>query len=80
MGRNRTRVSYLQFVNDTFFFSRASLEELQTLKLILLVFGRVFGLRINLNKSTLSRIKINQDQIFKMALMLNCSVSDWPLT
>ena len=59
------------------FFSRASLE---TLKLILLVFGRLPRLRINLNKRTLFYININQDQISKMALMLDCSVSDWPLT
>ena len=59
------------------FFSRASLE---TLKLILLVFGRLPRLRINLNKRTLFYININQDQISRMALMLDCSVSDWPLT
>ena len=53
VGRDRTRVSHLQFVDDTIFFSRASLEELQALKLILLVFGCLSGLRINLNKSTL---------------------------
>ena len=40
-GRDRTMVSHLQFVDDTIFFSRASLEELQSLKLILLVFGRL---------------------------------------
>ncbi|RVW80574.1 hypothetical protein CK203_051264 [Vitis vinifera] len=45
------RVSHSQFANDTIFFPRASFEELHSLKLILLVFGRLLGLRINLNKS-----------------------------
>ena len=38
----------------SFFFSKASLGELQSLKLVLLGFRRLLGLRINLNKSTLS--------------------------
>ena len=39
VGRNKTRVSILQFADDTIFFSKASLERLQNLKIILLVFG-----------------------------------------
>ncbi|RVW24881.1 putative mitochondrial protein [Vitis vinifera] len=67
VGRNRTRVSHLQFADDTVFFSRASLEELLSLKLILLVFGLLFGLRMNLNKSTLSGINSTLDQTAKLA-------------
>ena len=37
VGRDRTRVSLLQFAVDTIFFSKASLEILQNLELILLV-------------------------------------------
>ena len=48
VGRNRTRVSYLQFRNDTIFFSRARVEELQTIKIILLVFRQIFGLNSDL--------------------------------
>ena len=75
MGRNRTRVSHLQFVDDTIFFSKAFLEELQTFKLILFVFGRLLGLRINLNENTLSGINMSQDQTFRMTLMLHCAIS-----
>ena len=58
---------HLQFAYDTIFFSRASLEELQTFKLILLVFRRLSRLKINLNKSTLFGIKIRQGiQWFKV--------------
>ena len=76
VGRNRTRVSHLQFANDTIFFCRASFEELHSLKLILLVFGWLSELRINLNKSTLSRINISQDQTARLASLLDCAVSD----
>ena len=47
VGRDKTRVSLLQFADDTSFFSKASPEHLQNLKLILLVFGQVSGLKIN---------------------------------
>ena len=40
VGRDRTRVSLLQFADDTIFFSKASLDLLQNLKIILFVFGK----------------------------------------
>ena len=76
VGKNRAKVSHLQFANDTIFFCRASFEELHSLKLILLVFGRLLGLRINLNKSTPSGINIRQDQTARLASLLECAVSD----
>ena len=42
VGRNRTRVSHLQFADDTIFFSNIREEDLQTLKSLLLVFGAHF--------------------------------------
>ncbi|RVW15777.1 LINE-1 retrotransposable element ORF2 protein [Vitis vinifera] len=58
VGRDRTRVSLLQFADDTIFFSKASMEHLQNLKIILLVFGQVSGLKINLEKSTISGLPL----------------------
>ena len=51
VGRRRARVSHLQFAYDTIFFSISCSEELQTLKIILLMFGQISGL-----KSTLTRV------------------------
>ncbi|KAL6312635.1 hypothetical protein AAG906_019528 [Vitis piasezkii] len=58
MIRDRTRVSLLRFLDDTIFFSKASLDLLQNLKIILLVFGQVSGLKINLEKSTISGLPL----------------------
>ena len=52
-GRNRTRVSHLQFADDTIFFSNSYVEDLQTLKSLLLVFGHISGLKVNLDKCNL---------------------------
>ena len=43
MGRDRIRLSHLQFIDDTIFFSKASMEDMQNLKLILLDFGTYQG-------------------------------------
>ena len=45
-----TKVSILQFADDTIFFSKASMEHLQNLKIILMVFRQVSGLKVNLEK------------------------------
>ncbi|RVW80770.1 putative ribonuclease H protein [Vitis vinifera] len=58
---------------------RASVDDFQNLKLILLIFGILSRLKININKSTLCGINTSHDQISKLALMLGCTVSNWPL-
>ena len=58
MGRNKTRVFHLQFIDETIFFCRASMEGLQNLKLTLLVFRQILRLKINLDKSICYGINI----------------------
>ncbi|KAJ9685197.1 hypothetical protein PVL29_017290 [Vitis rotundifolia] len=79
VGRDRTRVSLLQFADDTIFFSKASLEHLQNLKIILLVFGQVLGLKINL-ENTISGINTGQELLSSLASVFYCIVSKWPLS
>ena len=59
VGRDRNIVSLLKFIDNTIFFLKASLEIVQILNLILLVFGQLLGLKINLEKSTLFGINIS---------------------
>ena len=56
------------------------MEDLQILKPILLVFWKLSMLKINLDKSTLFEINTSQDLIIRLASMLECKVSEWPLT
>ena len=72
-------MSILQFANDTIFFSKASLEHLQNLKIILLVFGQVSSLKVNLEKSFLLGINTSQEKVTTLASVLNCE-SEWPLS
>ncbi|WKA01530.1 hypothetical protein VitviT2T_019810 [Vitis vinifera] len=79
VGRNRTRVSHLQFADDTIFFSNSREEELQTLKSLLLVFGHISGLKVNLNKNSIYGINLDQAHLSRLAEMLDCKASGWPI-
>ena len=58
VGRNRTRVSHLQFADDTIFFFSAREEDMMTLKNVLLVFEHISGLKVNLDKSNIYDINL----------------------
>ena len=75
VDRNRTRVSHFQFADDTIFFSNTREEELQTLKSLLLVFGHISGLKVNLDKSNINGINLDQNHLSRLAEMLDCKAS-----
>ncbi|RVW72587.1 hypothetical protein VitviT2T_011580 [Vitis vinifera] len=79
VGRNRTRVSHLQFADDTIFFSNTREEDLQTLKSLLLAFGHISGLKVNLDKSNIYGINLDQAHISRLAETLECKASGWPI-
>ncbi|RVX14250.1 putative ribonuclease H protein [Vitis vinifera] len=79
VGRNRTRVSHLQFADDTIFFSNTKEEDLQTLKSLLLAFGHISGLKVNLDKSNIYGINLDQAHISRLAETLECKASSWPI-
>ena len=79
MGRNSTRVSHLQFSDDTIFFSNTSEENLQTLKSLLLVFGQISRLKVNLDKSNIYGINLEQNHLSRLAELLDCKASGWPI-
>ena len=75
MDRNSTRASHLQFADDTIFFSNTREEDLQTLKSLLLAFGHISGLKVNLNKSNIYGINLDQAHISRLAKTLECKAS-----
>ncbi|RVW89836.1 LINE-1 retrotransposable element ORF2 protein [Vitis vinifera] len=79
VGRNRTRVSHLQFADDTIFFSSTREEDMMTLKSVLLVFGHISGLKVNLDKSNIYDINLEQNHLSRLVEMLDCKASGWPI-
>ena len=80
VGRNRIRVFLLYLVDDTIFFCKASLERLQNLKNILLIFWEFSCLKINLEKSFSLGINTNKVIVFSLASVLDCCEFGWPLS
>ncbi|RVX21695.1 Transposon TX1 uncharacterized 149 kDa protein [Vitis vinifera] len=72
-----TLVAYI--LNDTIFFSNTSEEDLQTLKSLLLVFGQISGLKVNLDKSNIYGINLEQNHLSRLAELLDCKASGWPI-
>ena len=58
VGRNNTKASHLQFADDPIFFSNTREEDLHSLKSLLLVFGHIYGFKVNFDKSNLFGIII----------------------
>ena len=60
-------MSHLQFVNDTIFFSSTCEKDLQPLKSLLLVFEHISGLKVNLDKSNIYGINLEQNHLSRLA-------------
>ena len=50
-----------------------------TLKSVLLVFRHIFGLKVNLDKSNTYGINLEQNHLSKLAELLDCKASGWPI-
>jgi hypothetical protein len=68
----------LLFADDTLVFSRANPDHLHYLRILLLTFEAVSGLKINLDKSVLVPIGY-VDNLDDLAGILGCGVSSLPL-
>jgi len=79
IGRDNVLVSHLQFVDDTLFFASGSDQNFVTIQSILSIFGLVFGLKVNMGKSSLAGINCSQDKLDRLVGFLGCSVDGWPM-
>jgi hypothetical protein len=59
-------------------FSSCGVRELTNLKIILLLFEKVSGMRINLNKNEFIPINLDVDQVHEVAHVLNCPLGSLP--
>lgn len=79
MGDNSPMVSHLQFADDTILFLDASKENIKNTKMCLAIFEVIAGLSINLDKSLLAGIHVEQSHLLEMAGVMGCQFGDWPL-
>ena len=79
MGRDKVEVTHLQFANDTLLFMEANHSVFLNFFRLLELFGSVSGLRVNLRKSTLLGINIDDDMLQNLASFSRCEVGAWPI-
>uniref|UniRef100_A0A803PSR8 Reverse transcriptase domain-containing protein n=1 Tax=Cannabis sativa TaxID=3483 RepID=A0A803PSR8_CANSA len=79
VGKDNIQISHLQFADDTLFFvnDEASLRKLVE---IVEAFCGISGLKVNLNKSQLLGICLEEEVVAQNAEIVGCEVGTWPMT
>ena len=78
VGRDKIKVSHLQFTDATLFFLKENEDNIRTLYSALRIFCSVSGLKINFEKSTLLGINLEGEEVGYLAGLVECSVGEWP--
>ncbi|XP_026438254.1 uncharacterized protein LOC113336795 [Papaver somniferum] len=77
---NGMEVSHLQFADDTIVFLDAKVEEVQKLMEVLESFKAKTGLKVNLSKSAMMGIGVQQECIQECAGLAGCAVGEFPIS
>jgi hypothetical protein len=68
----------LQYADDTLLFSSCDIEEIRNLKVVLMLFEQIFGMRINFNNSEFIPLNLGAEQIHEPSHVLTCHVGSLP--
>ena len=79
MGKDKVEISHLQFADATFFFWEADELVFDNLLKVLRIFCEVSGLKVNLGKSVLLGMGVEDVVVSRLAFKLGCEVGEWPL-
>lgn len=80
MGRQKLKVSHLQYADDTVFSYPTKLENIAVIKHILRNFELVSGLKVNFHKCEILGINVENPELQSMADYLLCKVSKNPFS
>lgn len=76
---NGVNVSHLQFVDDTILFCSNDLGEILSIKMVLRWFQEMSGLKINMSKSMLCGVGIQEQTVSNLALIIGCKSGELPM-
>jgi hypothetical protein len=68
----------LQYADDTILFSSSNGRELRNLKIILMLFEKVYRMKINFDKSEFIPMNLDAEQTHEVAHVLNCPLGSLP--
>ncbi|GKV09172.1 hypothetical protein SLEP1_g20714 [Rubroshorea leprosula] len=78
VGKDAVMITHLQFTDDTIFFGEATENNIMVIKSIMRTFELISGLKINLQKSQLMGINVEDGWGSKMAYRLCCKKGEFP--
>jgi hypothetical protein len=79
VGRdNDLCLSHLQFADDTLIIGNKSWLNVRSMRVVLLIFEQVLGLKVNFHKSLLTGVNVSDSWLSEAALVLNCRVGAFP--
>jgi hypothetical protein len=72
-------VAVLQYAEDTILCLKDDLESAHNMKLLLCLFEKMSGLKINFEKSEALMISHDEQKAIEIADIMNCSTGSWPV-
>ncbi|KAL5566610.1 hypothetical protein UlMin_029774 [Ulmus minor] len=79
VGKEEVVVSHLQFADDTLFLLDPDQSNIQKVHTILNFFSMCSGLKINMNKSSLAGIHMEDEEVMALAAVVGCEKGSWPM-
>ncbi|GJT17179.1 RNA-directed DNA polymerase, eukaryota, reverse transcriptase zinc-binding domain protein [Tanacetum coccineum] len=79
IGKDNMRVSHLIYADDVIFMGHWSRTNAHNLLCILRCFFLVFGLKINVHKSSLLGVCVSEEDILDMANIIGCGAAKLPM-
>ncbi|KAL5546826.1 hypothetical protein UlMin_006513 [Ulmus minor] len=77
--REEVVVSHLQFTDDTLFFLEPDQSNIKKVNTILNFFSICSGLKINMNKSSLAGINLEDEEVRVLVAKVGCERGSWPM-
>ncbi|KAL8526563.1 hypothetical protein ACS0TY_015669 [Phlomoides rotata] len=74
IGREKIRVSHLQYANVTIFTCFGKLDNIFAIKDILRIFKLLSGFKVNFNKCSLMDLNVDRENLAYMTDILGCEV------
>lgn len=79
IGDDSLKVSHLQFVDNTISFLNAKKENIKNMKMCLSIFEVIDGFSVNMDKSCMARIHVDQSMLMELASVMGCQLGALPL-
>ena len=77
VGRDKVLISHLQLADDIIFFLESDGSSFKNLSVLLALFCSVSGLKINMSKSTILGVGVDDDIVSSVAESVGCEVGAW---